>query len=332
MTISNLRECLEQHQISTYFGAVIVAATAAMMTPALGTLEPAISPALAVMLFTTFLQVPMADLGKAFLEFRFMAALVVANFIAIPVAVALLVQLLPPDPLLRLGVLIVLLTPCIDYVVTFSHLGRADARALLAATPLLLGVQMLLLPVYLGLLLGEAGRGLIQIEPFVHAFIWLIAVPLLLAGVVQAWARWSLTGARVGDVLGLLPVPATAVVLFVVVCSVVPQLDAAKPSAIQAVPIYVAFAALAPFVGLAVGRLFRLPAAGSRAISLQCRDTELTRRPSPRSRRSWRWAGSSRDHRHTDAGGASERTRLRAFRAENRQRSGGAVSLIPEND
>jgi ACR3 family arsenite efflux pump ArsB len=267
MTASSVRKSFEQHQVSIYFGAVIVAAAAAMLAPALGALESAISPTLAVMLFATFLQVPLADLGKAFREFRFMSALLVANFIAIPVAVALLVQLLPPDLLLRLGVLIVLLTPCIDYVVTFSHLGRADARALLAATPLLLGVQMLLLPVYLGPLLGEAGRGLIQIEPFVHAFVWLIAVPLFLAGVIQAWARRSSAGARVGNALGLLPVPATAVVLFVVVCSVVPQLDAARASAIQAVPIYVAFAALVPFVGLAVGRLFRLPAAGSRAVA-----------------------------------------------------------------
>lgn len=267
MRVSNLRESLEQHQVSIYFGAVVVAAMAATMAPALGALELVINPALAVMLFATFLQVPLVDLGKAFRQFRFIAALLAANFIAIPAVVALLLQFLPPDPLIRLGVLIVLLAPCIDYVVTFSHLGRADARALLAATPLLLGVQMLLLPVYLGLLLGEAGRDLIQIEPFVHAFIWLIAVPLLVAGVVQAWARRNSTGARVGNLLGLLPVPATAVVLFVVVCSVVPQLDAARASAIQVVPIYAAFAVLAPFVGLAIGRLFRLPAAGSRAVA-----------------------------------------------------------------
>src|SRR5690606_17376063 len=35
-----------------------------------------------------------------------------------------LTQFLPPEPLVRLGVLLVLLTPCIDYVVTFAHLGR----------------------------------------------------------------------------------------------------------------------------------------------------------------------------------------------------------------
>ena len=47
------------------------------------------------------------------------------NFLAIPLLVAGLTLLLPADPMLRLGVLLVLLTPCIDYVVTFAHLGRA---------------------------------------------------------------------------------------------------------------------------------------------------------------------------------------------------------------
>lgn len=75
-----------------------------------------------------------------------MGTLLGTNFLAIPLLVAALVQFLPTDPMITLGVLMVLLTPCIDYVGTFAHLGRADARLLLAATPALLIVQMLLLP------------------------------------------------------------------------------------------------------------------------------------------------------------------------------------------
>ncbi|WP_219817981.1 hypothetical protein [Nitrosomonas ureae] len=58
-------------------------------------------------------------------------------------------------PTLLLGVYLVLLTPCIDYVVVFTHLGRGNARLVLASTPLLLITQMLLLPVYLWLFMGE---------------------------------------------------------------------------------------------------------------------------------------------------------------------------------
>lgn len=90
------------------------------------------------MLFVTFLQVPLADLGRAFLRVRFVAALLVFNFVAIPVLVFGLLQFVPAEPMVRLGVLMVLPAPCIDYVVTFAHIGRADARLLLASTPALL--------------------------------------------------------------------------------------------------------------------------------------------------------------------------------------------------
>lgn len=264
---ASLRAVLEGHQVAIYFAAVVAAALAGLLMPSLGALEGAINPALAVMLFATFLQVPLAELGRSFRQFRLMAALLVANFVVIPALVALLVQLLPQDPLLRFGVLLVLLSPCIDYVVTFAHLGRADARGLLAATPLLLGMQMLLLPAYLAIIPGGGGGDIIHIAPFLHAFVWLIAVPLLLAGLVQRVGRIGRAGERALDVLGLLPVPATALVLFIVVCAVVPQLDAASGSALKAAPVYGLFALAAPVAGLLVGRLFRLPAGGVRAVA-----------------------------------------------------------------
>lgn len=198
---------------------------------------------------------------------RFLAALLVANFVVIPLLVAGLIQFLPADPMLRLGVLLVLLTPCIDYVVTFAHLGRADSRLLLAATPALLITQMILLPGYLGLFLGEEAAHLVKAGPFIHAFLWLITVPLLLAGMTQLWAARSERGARTSSLLGLLPVPATAVVLIVVIAAVVPQLGPATGSALRVVPIYIAFAALAPLLGWLVARMFGLEAVAGRAVA-----------------------------------------------------------------
>lgn len=258
---------LEQYQIPIYFITVVVAAFMAMLAPQLRVLEIAINPVLAVMLFATFLQVPLAKLGQVFRQFRFIGALLVANFVVIPIVVAILAQFLPPDPLIRFGVLLVLLTPCIDYVVTFSQIGRADARALLAATPLLLGAQMLLLPIYLGLLLDDNSRDLVRIAPFIHAFLLLIVLPLIFAGLVQRWARGSAAGVRVFHFLGFLPVPATALVLFVVVGSVVPQLNSAGASVLQVIPVYVVFAIVAPAIGLAVGHAFRLPFSQVRSIA-----------------------------------------------------------------
>ena len=262
-----LRDKLEQRQIAIYFGAVALALIVAGLTPATTGLATVVNPALAFMLFVTFLQVPLAELGRAFTHLRFLAALLVTNFLVIPVLVACLLPLVPADPLTRLGVLLVLLAPCIDYVVTFSHLGRADARALLAATPVLLVAQMVLLPVYLRILLGEEAAALIQPAPFIDAFVWLIATPLVLAGAVQWWAARTRTGAQAATVLGVLPVPATALVLFVVVASVLPQLGQARAAALAVMPVYIAFAVLAPLAGWLVARLCRLAAPAGRAVA-----------------------------------------------------------------
>lgn len=265
--MQNTRDALEQHQISIYFVAVVIAMVVALTIPGTAVLEGVINPALALMLYVTFLQVPVAELKRAFGQVRFLAALLVANFVVIPLLVAGLIQFLPADPMLRLGVLLVLLTPCIDYVVTFAHLGRADSRLLLAATPALLITQMILLPGYLGLFLGDEAAHLVKAGPFIHAFLWLIAVPLVLAGMTQLWATRSERGARTSSLLGLLPVPATAVVLIVVIAAVVPQLGPATGSALRVVPIYVAFAVLAPLLGWLVARMFGLEAVAGRAVA-----------------------------------------------------------------
>lgn len=265
--MSDIRSTLEERQIPIYFGAVAVAVVTALLVPGTTALEGAINPALALMLYVTFLQVPLADLGRSFASGRFLTALLLANFVAVPLLVAAMLPLMPADTLLRFGILLVLLTPCIDYVVTFAHLGRADAKLLLAATPSLLIAQMLLLPVYLKVLLGADAASLVQPEPFVHAFIWLIGVPLVLAGVTQLWASRTTVGRQASSALSLMPVPATALVLFIVVAAVLPQLGSATNSALAAVPFYVAFACLAPIMGWLVAKALGLPPPAGRAVA-----------------------------------------------------------------
>jgi len=120
-----LRSVLEARQVTLYFLAIIAGAVLGLTVPAASAFESIINPALAAMLFGTFLQVPLAEVGAALRNVRFIGALVVANFVAMPVVSAGLIQFLPADPMLRLGVLFVLLTPCIDYVITFTHLVGA---------------------------------------------------------------------------------------------------------------------------------------------------------------------------------------------------------------
>lgn len=267
MNMEHLKAGLERQQIGIYFAAIFLAVVVALIVSRTEHLEAWANPALALMLFVTFLQVPLTELGQAFTHGRFLTALLVANFVAIPLFVAALTPVFPASAMVQLGVLLVLLTPCIDYVVTFSHLGRADARLLLAAAPILLILQMVLLPLYLRLFLGDAAAGLVQFGPFLQAFIWLIAMPLVLAAIMQYWAARNETGKRLSSGLGVLPVPATALVLFVVIAAVTPRVGEAIDAALRVLPLYIGFSVCAPLIGWGIARLFRLEPTAGRAVA-----------------------------------------------------------------
>ncbi len=267
MSMASVREFLETRQIALYFFAVLLGGATAFLMAGTASWEAVINPALGLMLFVTFLQIPLAELRQAFGKVRFLAALLVTNFVAVPALVALLLPFAPADDIIRLGILMVLLCPCIDWVVTFAQMGRADSALLLASTPVLLAVQMVLLPVWLRLFLGEGMSRLVQAGPFLQAFVWLIVIPLCLAWLVQFWAQRASTGERVASVLGLLPVPVTALVLFIVIAAMLPHLGHETAIVAHVVPVYVAFALLAPVLGWGISKLFRLEAPAGRALA-----------------------------------------------------------------
>ncbi|MFD9697445.1 arsenic resistance protein [Lentzea sp. NPDC059081] len=247
---------VERHQVAVYLGALAAGAAAGLAAPAAGPwLEHAINPVLAVLLYVTFLQVPVAELGRSLRAGRFLAAVLVVNFAVVPLVVAAMIGFLPADQAVRLGVLLVLLAPCVDYVIVFSGLAGGDHRRLLAATPLLLLAQMALLPVFLLLFLRV---NVVEPGPFVEAFAVLIAIPLALAWLTQRFSGF------VGAVSTSM-VPLMAVTLFAVVASQVPKLSGLA-QVVSVAPFYVVFLVVMAFLGLGVARLFRLDVPESRAI------------------------------------------------------------------
>lgn len=98
----SVRDTLERFQIPIYFCAILAAAVLTVLAPVAPASERAIDPALALMLFVTFLQVPLAELMRAFAHLRFLAALLIGNFLLVPLVVAVLFPFLPADPLIRL--------------------------------------------------------------------------------------------------------------------------------------------------------------------------------------------------------------------------------------
>ncbi|MGW1012695.1 bile acid:sodium symporter [Streptomyces termitum] len=258
---------MEDHQVAVYLAAMAVGGLLGRLAPDLGPgLEHAVNPVLGALLFVTFLQVPAADLARSLRDGRFLAAALVVNFVVVPLVVAAMFAFLPADQAVRLGVLLVLLCPCVDYVIVFSGLAGGSSRRLLAATPLLLVAQMLLLPVLLYLFMGAELADVVEVRPFLEAFLFLIAVPLALAWALQAWAARRPAGGRVSAAATTTMVPLMAATLLTVVASQVPKLGDSLTDVAAVVPFYAAFLVVMAFAGKAVARLFRLDTGGARAI------------------------------------------------------------------
>lgn len=260
-------EVLERHQIAIYLGALAAGAAVGLTWP--GTshpLEAGIYPVLGALLYLTFLQVPFTQVTAAFRDARFLVTVLAVNFVAVPLVVAGLVAVAPLEQAVLLGVLLTLLTPCIDYVIVFSGLAGGDSQRLVAASPLLMLAQLAALPVLLWLFVGPELADIVEIRPFVEAFGILILLPLALAWTTEAFAARRRAGQVVIRGMNAAMVPVMAATLFVVVGSQVPKLEGRFDDVATAAPVYAAFLVVMAVVGVAAARVARLEVGRARAL------------------------------------------------------------------
>jgi ACR3 family arsenite transporter len=257
----------ERHQVALYVAAIAAAGLVGWSVPGSAALGAAISPVLGLLLFATFLAVPFTALGRAFGDLRFLTAVLALNFVVVPVVVLLLSRVVAGQEALLLGVLLVLLTPCVDYVIVFSGLAGGAADRLLAASPLLMLAQMLLLPLYLALFAGAETVALVEVSPFVEAFVLLIVLPLGAAAAVQWAAPRSGAARRIESTTGAAMVPLMAATLFTVVSSQVRGVGEELGTLVAVVPLYVAFLVVMVPAGLLAARLVRLDVPATRALA-----------------------------------------------------------------
>ncbi|MBX3635008.1 MAG: arsenic resistance protein [Rubrivivax sp.] len=270
------RASLERHQVWIYAAAIALGWALGRIAPALAPgLEAALWPALALLLFATFVQVPLLHLREALADRRFVAATLLGNFVLVPMAVAALLPWLPADAALRLGVALVLLVPCTDWFITFCALGRGDTARAIAVTPLNLLLQLLLLPPLLVLLSGritggDALHGTLA-EAFAPAAVWpaaaLVLGPLAAALVAERWIEakagreaWRERGAWA-------PVPLLALVVALIAGAQAQALGDAAPRLAALLPVFAGYLLLALGLAAALARAWRLPAAQARTLA-----------------------------------------------------------------
>ena len=250
-----------------YLGAILVGLALGSIAPGVSDpFEALLWPALGLLLYATFTQVPLTHLPDAFRDRRFMGAVLIGNFLLVPFVVWGLLAFLPDDPAIRLGVLLVLLVPCTDWFITFTHLGGGDTRRAIAATPVNLIVQIALLPVYLWLFMGESFIEILAADRIATVFVLIILLPLLAAWLTERWAEHRGNSPAVVEHLAWFPVPLLTLVVFLIAASQVQAVVGALPVMGDVFGAFVAFLIAAALIGTGLGRVMGLPAPAARAL------------------------------------------------------------------
>lgn len=252
------RLTLERRQMWIYLAAIAAGLLAGSAWPVAGRVfEALLWPVLVLLLYVTFLQVPLLHLRDAVRDHRFVAAVLIGNFVLLPLLAFLLIQWLPPDPVLRVGVLLVLLAPCTDWFITFSQLGGGDTPRAIAVTPLNLLLQLLLLPVYLWAMAGTALKTALAPADIAPALV-VVLLPLAAAALSERWIEARPERAQLRERLAWWPVPLLAVVVFLIAGAQVGAVRDALGLLPVVVPVFIAFLLIAAVIAKALARWLRL--------------------------------------------------------------------------
>lgn len=262
------RQSLEQFQVFIYLGAILSGLIVGSASPDTGkALESALWPILGLLLYATFTQVPLSHIRDALVDFRFLAAAIVGNFAVLPVVVWGLMMLTPDDPAIRLGVLMVLLMPCTDWFITFTHLGGGDTKRAMAFSPVSLLLQTVLLPLYLWIFFDDDLALTFARSEMLLAFSGLILAPLVGAFLTERWIERDNSRLSVLEHLAWFPVPLLAVVVLIIAATQVHVVMGSIGILRHLLLVFVAFLLIAGLLARLLARQFGLPPSQGRVLA-----------------------------------------------------------------
>ena len=139
---------VERHQVALYLGSMAVGVACAGLGGWSQVSEHLVPYALGALLWTNFALMPLSGMSAGQHK-RLTHTVVLVAALGTPVLVALLVPLfIPEGGPVALAAAIVLLAPCVDYVVVFTCIAGGEYPGLLAATPYLLSAQILSISIW----------------------------------------------------------------------------------------------------------------------------------------------------------------------------------------
>ncbi|MFD0559008.1 ACR3 family arsenite efflux pump ArsB [Stackebrandtia endophytica] len=244
--------------------AALVGLAAGVLLPIEAFVGHLVLPALLVMLAAVFVQMNAAEVGAVRRAKTLVAISLVVNFVVVPaLAWALGQGLLGGQPDVRIGLLLLLVTPCTDWYLVFTAIARGHTGIAAALLPVNLILQLLLLPVYVLLLGGQAA--MVDVGTLAESVLLVLVVPLVIALLLR-WtsARFKGIDWRTRHVVrpaGNLVLPLLYVAVFAMFAWQARTVLDHGSALLTLLPPLLIFFTVVPLLSTLAAKLFRLPAA-----------------------------------------------------------------------
>jgi arsenite transporter len=137
-----------------------------------------------LVVFALALSLPLLSFGKVYQGRRVWIALVAINLVVVPFLAFILSRVVWYSPGLQVGLLLVLLAPGVALSLPIIRGAGGDAESVLSATPVILGLQLVLVPL-LTIWLSGGIFSFSDLPPTFPVIGLVIILPVILAGVVQ---------------------------------------------------------------------------------------------------------------------------------------------------
>lgn len=149
-----------------------------------------IEPALMVLLYFVFLSVDGRKLKQTFTNVKFTLTAVTVNFIWTPVFAYVLGMIFFRTSLdLRMGLLMLLVTPCTDWYLVFTALADGNVELGASILPLNLLLQIVLLPVYIFIFFKDSVS--VSAKNIIFSILFVLLVPFILSYLTKCVAKIS---------------------------------------------------------------------------------------------------------------------------------------------
>ena len=129
------------------------------------------------MMYPAMTNVRLTEVGQAFRSPRQLAVVLLFNFAVAPFFMLLLANVFVSDPELRTGLILYGLAPCIAMVIIFTFLAKGNTPMALVFVALNSVAQMLLIPVYARLLIGDVS---FDVTVVAQSVVLYLGLPLVL--------------------------------------------------------------------------------------------------------------------------------------------------------